>query len=115
MSEIVTSIGSGLVLAGALAAIIGSLGVIRFPDFYTRTHAASITDTGAATLMIFGLILISGWSVLALKLAIIWAFIMLTSPTAAHALTNAAYGAGEKPRLGPWRLFDRRSADKAER
>lgn len=115
-------IGAGLALAGGLLAVIGSIGVLRFPDFYTRLHAASITDTGAATLLLFGLALMAGVSQEALKLIIAWAFIMLTSPTATHALANAAWSSGHKPRLGAFEVMSGKqkpapqtaSGDKAE-
>ena len=98
-------IGAGMALAGGLLAVIGSLGVLRFPDLYTRLHAASITDTGAATLMLIGLALTAGISQEALKLIIAWAFIMLTSPTASHALANAAWSSGHKPALGKFGIM----------
>ena len=115
MIEVLHAIGASLTVAGALLAVIGALGVIRFPDFYTRIHAASITDTGAATLLIAGLAMISGVSLITIKLVVIWVFIMLSSPTAAHALANAAFGAGERPLLGSWRLVSSRSSDKTGR
>ena len=108
-------IGGSLAIVGALLAVIGALGVIRFPDFFTRVHAASITDTGGATLLISGLAIISGISLITLKLIVIWVFIMLTSPTAAHALASAAFGSGERPLLGAWRLVSSRSSNKTGR
>ena len=101
--------GMALALAGGVLSVIGSLGVLRFPDLYTRLHAASITDTGAATLMLFGLALMAGFSQEALKLLIAWAFIMLTSPTASHALANAAWSSGLKPKLGAFSLMSGRN------
>lgn len=97
--------GGGLAAAGALLALIGALGVLRFPDVYTRIHAASITDTGAATLVVLGLCLISGLSLVTLKLVLVWVFIMLTSPVAANALANAAYSAGHTPWIGSFRIM----------
>lgn len=91
-------IGLGLTLAGAILSVIGSLGVLRFGDLYTRLHAASITDTGGATLMLLGLALTAGLSQEAVKLVIAWAFVMLTSPTASHALANAAWSSGHRPK-----------------
>ena len=58
----VEHVGMGMTLAGGILSVIGALGVLRFPDLYTRLHAASITDTGAATLMLFGLALLAGLS-----------------------------------------------------
>jgi multicomponent Na+:H+ antiporter subunit G len=115
MIEALNAIGASLVVFGAALAIVGAIGVLRFPDFYTRIHAASITDTGGATLAIAGLAMISGASLVTIKLVIIWVFIMATSPTAAHALASAAFGSGERPLLGAWRLVSSRSSDKAGR
>ncbi|MEZ5939553.1 MAG: monovalent cation/H(+) antiporter subunit G [Hyphomonadaceae bacterium] len=97
-------VGWALVLFGALLAFLGAIGVMRFPDIYTRLHAASITDTGGATVMLLGLALISGLTQETGKLAITWGLIMLTSPTAAHALANAAWSAGVQPVIGPYRI-----------
>lgn len=107
----IDQLGMALALAGGILSVIGSLGVLRFPDLYTRLHAASITDTGAATLMLFGLALMAGFSQEALKLLIAWAFIMLTSPTASHALANAAWSSGLKPKLGAFSLMSRRNEE----
>lgn len=91
-------------LAGGLFFVLaGSVGVIRLPDFYTRLHAAGMTDTLGAELILFGLILqADGWQVIA-KLLLVAFFLFVTSPTATHAVAHAAYKAGEKPLLGRWR------------
>ena len=85
--------------AGVVFVLAGAIGVMRLPDFYTRMHAAGVTDTLGAELIMLGLILQAGWSALSLKLALIGLFIFLTSPTATHAVANAAYRAGLKPLL----------------
>ena len=85
--------------AGVVFVLAGAIGVMRLPDFYTRMHAAGVTDTLGAELIMIGLILQAGWSALSLKLALIGVFIFLTSPTASHAVANAAYRAGLKPHL----------------
>ena len=104
MAEAVAWLGAALTLAGAFLTVVGSLGVLRFPDFYTRMHAASITDTGAATLMLLGMVLMAGTPLTALKLVMVWGFLMLTSPTASHALANAAYSSGLWPWVGPFEV-----------
>ncbi|WP_270374654.1 monovalent cation/H(+) antiporter subunit G [Marinicauda sp. Alg238-R41] len=86
-------------VSGMVFVLAGSIGVLRLPDFYTRMHAAGVTDTLGAELIMIGLILQAGWSALSLKLALIGVFIFLTSPTASHAVANAAYRAGLKPHL----------------
>jgi multicomponent Na+:H+ antiporter subunit G len=92
--DIITAV---LVLAGAFFVFVGGLGVMRMPDFYTRTHAASLTDTGGAALILIGLMLQGGLTLAPLKLAAIFLFLFLTSPTASYALANAALLSGLKP------------------
>jgi multicomponent Na+:H+ antiporter subunit G len=105
MSDALHWIGGGLVIAGTLLTLLGSVGVLRFPDVYTRIHAASLTDTGGATLVLLGLGLVSGLTLETLKLGFIWVFVMLTTPVAANALANAAYSSGHKPRIGTFQIM----------
>lgn len=88
-----------LLLGGGALAVIGGVGVLRFPDFYTRLHAAGITDTLCSTLILAGLALQSGWNLVSAKLVLILLFLMLTSPSASHAVAKAARHAGLQPRL----------------
>jgi multicomponent Na+:H+ antiporter subunit G len=81
-------------VAGSVFCVIGGIGVIRMPDFYTRTHAASITDTLGATLILLGLGLHSGLNLISVKLVFVLFLVYVTSPTAAHALVKAAYSKG---------------------
>lgn len=98
MIDTIVNIVSGLSLGlGALLLISGSVGLLRFPDFYTRMHAAGVTDTLAAGLTIFGLMLLAGWNIVLIKLILILLFILLTGPTASHALAKAAQHGGLKP------------------
>ena len=62
----------------------------RFPDFYTRLHAAGTTDTLCAALILLGLGFQAGLSIATFKLFVIFAFIYFTSPTASHSIANAA-------------------------
>jgi multicomponent Na+:H+ antiporter subunit G len=94
------ALGSALVLIGAVLAVIGTIGVLRFPDFYTRLHAASVTDTAAATLAILGMALLAPSLAIVFKLAVVWLFLFLTGPTSSHALANAAHTAGLQPLIG---------------
>jgi multicomponent Na+:H+ antiporter subunit G len=84
---------------GALLGIIGGIGMHRFPDFYSRMHAAGTTDTLCAALFLLGLAFQAGLTLVTLKLIIIFTFLLFTSPTAAHALANAALHGGLKPEL----------------
>lgn len=93
-------IGGLLCLLGGVLAVIGSIGVLRFPDFYTRLHAASVTDTGAVLAILLGMAFLApGWLVL-VKLLAVAVFLFLTGPTASHAIANAAHTAGLEPIIG---------------
>ena len=81
-------------VTGGVFSVIGGIGLIRMPDFYTRSHAASITDTLGAGLILLGLGLHSGLNLITVKLVFIFLFLYITSPTAAHALVKAAYAKG---------------------
>lgn len=81
-------------VSGSVFSVIGGIGLLRMPDFYTRSHAASITDTMGATLILLGLGLHSGLNLVTTKLLFIFIFLYLTSPTSAHALVKAAYSKG---------------------
>lgn len=88
-------------IVGAAAIVIGAIGIVRFPDFYTRLHAAGVTDTAGAELITIGMMLQApNWIVLA-KLVFIALFLLLTSPVATHAIAHAAWMVGFKPLQGP--------------
>ena len=93
-------------IGGLFFVFAGTLGVLRLPDFYTRLHAAGITDTLGSELILLGLIIQSGFTQLSLKLMIVAFFLFITSPTATHAVAHAAYQAGLKPKLGKYRAPD---------
>lgn len=84
-------------MAGVFFCFVGGVGLLRFPDFFSRTHGASLTDTLGAGLVLVGLMFQGGWSQTTVKLAMILFFLLLTSPTASHALAKAALEAGRKP------------------
>lgn len=96
-----------LFVAGGVFVFIGGLGAVRLPTFYTRMHAAGLTDSLGTILVLAGAILQAGWSLAALKLFAILAFLMLTGPTASYALANAArlgdaeHGGAKGPRSTP--------------
>jgi multicomponent Na+:H+ antiporter subunit G len=93
--EAVVDIASWLCLLGGSAfCVIGGIGMLRMPDFYTRSHAASLTDTLGAALILLGLGLQSGFNLVSAKLVLVLIFLYLTSPTATHALVKAAYSRG---------------------
>ncbi|MBC6403233.1 MAG: monovalent cation/H(+) antiporter subunit G [Hyphomonadaceae bacterium] len=91
------------ILAGLFFVLGGTLGVLRLPDFFTRLHAAGMTDTLGAELIILGLVIQAGFSQMSLKLLFVAFFLLITSPTATHAVAAAAYQAGLQPLLGRYR------------
>lgn len=87
-------ISSILLLLGVFFGISGAMGLFRFPDFFTRVHASSVTDTLAAMLIIGGLLLQTSFDLNTAKLLFILLFLMVTSPTASHALAKSARHGG---------------------
>ena len=78
------------ILGGLFFIVVGSMGVLRFPDVYTRLHAAGMTDTMGAGLVLVGLSFQEGLTLITVRLLMIWAFLLFTSPIATHALARAA-------------------------
>ena len=84
-------------LGGAIFLLVGAIGALRFPDFYTRLHAVSVCDTMGAGLVLVGLMLQGGLSLVTVKLLLMFYFMMFTGPTAVHALAEAAMQSKLKP------------------
>ena len=82
---------------GTLFLLIGAVGLIRLPDFFSRMHAAGLIDTLGAGLILVGLMIEAGWSLNLAKLVLILLFLLFTSPTSSHALAHAALVHGLKP------------------
>ena len=100
---------SGCLLgAGGFFCVVGGIGILRMPDFYTRMHATSVTETLGATLILLGLMLQAGFTLVAAKLAIVGLLIFFASPTASHALVKAGMMRRVEPLLGR----DRRAPSK---
>jgi multicomponent Na+:H+ antiporter subunit G len=99
MSVLIDAASWACLLAGGVFCVIGALGLIRMPEFFTRIHAASVTDTLGAGLILVGLVLQAGFTLVAVKLAMIGVLILFTSPTATHALAKAGLARGLKPLL----------------
>ncbi len=85
------------VVLGIFFLLIGSVGIIRLPDFYSRTHATSKSDTLGMMLIIIGLIIFEGLTINSGKLLLVLLFILLANPIGAHALARAAYNSGLNP------------------
>ena len=80
-----------LVSSGVFFLLTGAVGLIRFPDLYTRMHAAGKCDTLGSLLILTGLACAEGLHLSSLKLMVIALFIFFTSPTATHAIARAAH------------------------
>jgi multicomponent Na+:H+ antiporter subunit G len=80
-----------LVLLGVFFLLLGAVGILRFPDMYTRMHAAGKCDTLGSLLLVAGLACYNGASMGSLKIIFIAVFIFMTSPTATHAMARAAF------------------------
>lgn len=97
MEAVITILSWILLLGGAIFLLVGAIGILRFPDFYTRLHAVSVCDTMGAGLVLAGLILQGGFSLVTVKLLLIFYFMIFTGPTAVHALAQAALQGKLKP------------------
>ena len=84
-------------LLGSFFCFTGALGLLRFPDFFSRTHSAGVTDTMGAGMILIGLMLQAGWGLVMAKLIMILVFSLLASTTACHAMAKAALKSGLRP------------------
>lgn len=103
MTSFIGILSSICLIAGAFFALVGGIGLVRMPDFYTRMHAASVTDTLGAGLILIGLMLLAGLTLVSVKLAMIGLLTLIANPTATHALARAALLSGLAPKLGEQR------------
>lgn len=97
--SLVVDIASWLfIVVGSAFTVIGGIGLLRMPDFYTRCHAAGITDSGGAGFLLLGLMLQSGLSLVGFKLLTVLIFVWMSSPASTHALARAALSRGIAPK-----------------
>ena len=91
-----------LILAGLMFVLGGALGLLRFPDFYTRLHAVGVSDGVGAVLVLAGLA-VASWDVrIAVKLGLLAALLMAAGPVISQVCANAAHAAGLAPLSGPY-------------
>ncbi|MEZ6091422.1 MAG: monovalent cation/H(+) antiporter subunit G [Pirellulaceae bacterium] len=86
-------------LVGAFFSVVGGIGIIRMPEFFSRLHGAGITDTMGAGGILIGLMLQAGASLATVKLVMILFFLVVTSPSSCHALARSALTHGLSPVL----------------
>ena len=84
-------------LAGSALAVIGGLGLLRLPDVFARMHGAGIVDTLGLGLILVGLMFQAGFTLITVKLILIFVFVLYTSPTTTHALAQACLNGGVRP------------------
>lgn len=99
MTVVVSILAWLFLAAGSVFSIIGGIGIIRFPEFFSRLHGGGITDTLGAGLILIGLMLLGGFTLATVKLAMILFFLMIASPSSCHALARAALKDGQEPEL----------------
>jgi multicomponent Na+:H+ antiporter subunit G len=85
-----TALAVIFVSAGVFFLFMGAVGLLRFPDFYTRMHAAGKADTLGSLLVLTGLAVYGGLDLAGVKILFIGLFIFVTSPTATHAMARSA-------------------------
>jgi multicomponent Na+:H+ antiporter subunit G len=90
-------IGLILMFVGSIFSIIGSIGLIRFPDVYTRSHAQTVVNVGGVVFILVGVMIDNFYSLIFTKALFLIIFIYFTSPVGTHAITKAAYLSGVKP------------------
>ncbi len=90
-------IGWTLLITGCCFIIIGAIGCIRMPDFYTRMQAASVSDSAGCTLALIGLAILNGMQLATVKIVILSIIILITSPTGTYALMQSAIANKLKP------------------
>lgn len=89
-----------LVVIGIVFMLMGSIGILRLPDFYSRSHATSKSDTLGILFVISGLVVYEGFTLSSIKLILIILFIALANPIGTHALARSAILRGLKPFFG---------------
>lgn len=85
-----------LLFAGLFFFTAGTVGLLRFPDVFSRMHATTKCDTLGAGLILLGLVFMPGGIYLRLKLLLVIAFLWLTNPTAAHYMSRAVYRSNKR-------------------
>ncbi|MEM7407891.1 MAG: monovalent cation/H(+) antiporter subunit G [Pseudomonadota bacterium] len=99
MQIVLDVLGWLLMLTGGGLVVVGAIGMLRFPDMYTRMHAASVTETLGLGLLLTGMLIHATTWLVAIKLVLLGILLFVTNPTSSHALAKAALHGGLKPRL----------------
>ncbi|MEM0977841.1 MAG: monovalent cation/H(+) antiporter subunit G [Pseudomonadota bacterium] len=97
MSAVIDILSWVCIIGGVFFSVVGAIGMLRFPEFWTRLHAASVAESGGMILLVLGMCLQAGWSLILVKLILIGFFLFVTGPTSSHAVANAALVSGQNP------------------
>ncbi|MFO8174978.1 MAG: monovalent cation/H(+) antiporter subunit G [Gemmatimonadota bacterium] len=97
MALVLDFLSWAFLLSGSFFAVVGGIGVLRMPDLFTRLHAAGVTDTMGAGMILAGLMFQAGLTLVTAKLVIILGFVWLSSPVSSYALARAALATGQEP------------------
>lgn len=100
MTEIQNILAAVCIILGAFFLFVGSWGIVKLPDFYSRSHAVSLGDTLGIILVLGGLMIYEGFTLNSAKLFIAILFVAHATPTGSHAIARAAYKGGLKPWFG---------------
>ena len=107
MDSVVNALTTAFLILGVFFMLTGAIGLLRFPDFYTRLHATGKCDTLGEVLILLGCMIYTayhGMPFVVFKLLCIIIFFFIANPTGTHAIVKAAYKTGVKP----WRVGDER-------
>lgn len=103
MNQFIDIIAMIFLIGGAFFFLVGTIGLLRFPDFFTRMHATGKGDTLGAGMILFGLALQASNLLTSVKLILIVIFIFIANPTATHVISKAAFKSG----VSPWKKEDK--------
>jgi multicomponent Na+:H+ antiporter subunit G len=95
-----------LIASGSFFAVVGMIGLVRMPEVFTRMHASSVMETLGAGLLLAGMMLQAGMSLVTFKLFFIFVLFFFTAPVVTHALAQAA----QQGRVRSFLAEDRREA-----
>lgn len=101
-------------LLGGIFTLTGAIGLLRLPDFYSRLHGASVTESLAAPLLIVGIMLDTGLTLDSAKLVLIIVIMVVSNPTITHALCRAAAHSGVTPKMETKNTNEKQSQSETE-
>ena len=86
-----------LIVVGLIFLVIGSIGMLRLPDVFSRAHALSLTDSLGAVFVLLGLAVYEGFTMNFPRIMVVLVLVYLMNPVISHATIRAAYRSGLRP------------------